>query len=168
MKHTKQAFTLIELLVVVLIIGILAAVALPQYQIAIAKSRVGTMLSLASSVAAAQEAYYLANGEYTQNFADLDIDLPKECTANTDYTYQFACGKHFMFSLNTNHTGFYYCPENNTSWATCASTREIILNNYFQHSGEGADGKKYCNTNNSKIGKAICSNLSGFQCVGCN
>ncbi len=69
----KQAFTLIELLVVVLIIGILAAVALPQYQVAVGKARVMRVLPLMRSILNAQDAYYLANGTYTDDAADLDV-----------------------------------------------------------------------------------------------
>ena len=76
MKKNKKAFTLIELLVVVLIIGILAAVALPQYQKAVMKSRYATIKSLVHSIVNAQEVYYLANGHYSDSFADLDLDTP--------------------------------------------------------------------------------------------
>ena len=72
----KQAFTLIELLVVVLIIGILAAVALPQYQIAVWKSRNTQLKTVLSAVAQAQQAYYMANGSWATRFDELDIDLP--------------------------------------------------------------------------------------------
>ena len=72
----KQAFTLIELLVVVLIIGILAAVAVPQYQKAVEKSRVTTLLSAMKTIADAQDAYYLANGEYSQDIDTLSVDMP--------------------------------------------------------------------------------------------
>ena len=82
----KQAFTLIELLVVVLIIGILAAVALPQYQVAVAKSRLMQAVTLAKSVKDAEEAYYLANGEYTTDLDTLNVGVAGSITASaTDY-----------------------------------------------------------------------------------
>ncbi len=71
----KQAFTLIELLVVVLIIGILAAVAVPKYQMAVAKSRYATMKPIVKSLADAAQTYYLANGTYFNYFDELDIDI---------------------------------------------------------------------------------------------
>jgi len=70
----KQAFTLIELLVVVLIIGILAAVALPQYKKAVYKTRYATLKNMTQAIADAQTVYYLANGTYATDFNELSID----------------------------------------------------------------------------------------------
>ena len=72
----KKAFTLIELLVVVLIIGILAAIALPQYEKAVEKSKAVQALVLLRSAYQAAAAYYMANGEYPNSFADMGFEVP--------------------------------------------------------------------------------------------
>ena len=80
----NNAFTLIELLVVVLIIGILAAVALPQYQKAVERARAMEGLSLLKSVGQAFSAHYLATGEWARSFDELAIDIP--WTGNVKFT----------------------------------------------------------------------------------
>ena len=71
----NAGFTLIELLVVVLIIGILSAIALPQYTKAVEKSRAAQALAVLKSFGQAYQAYYMANGEYPTSFDQLDLDM---------------------------------------------------------------------------------------------
>ncbi len=78
----KKAFTLIELLVVVLIIGILAAIALPQYQTAVDKARYSSMMAAVRALKDAEEMYYLANGNYATNITDLADVFPAACDIN--------------------------------------------------------------------------------------
>ena len=79
----NNAFTLIELLVVVLIIGILAAVAVPQYQKAVERSQGTQALTLLKAVQQVYDAYYIANGTYPSSWEQLDINIPWE--GNTKY-----------------------------------------------------------------------------------
>lgn len=80
----RTGFTLIELLVVVLIIGILAAIALPQYRVAVRKSRLAEMMTMTKAIKNAQEVYYMANGTYTRNFYDLDVTPPAGATVTAN------------------------------------------------------------------------------------
>ncbi len=83
-KGKSGGFTLIELLVVVLIIGILAAVALPQYNLVVAKTRISAMIPLLRSIQQAQERYYLANGEFATDIHDLDVSCAAYGTGNKE------------------------------------------------------------------------------------
>ena len=80
-----MGFTLIELLVVVLIIGILAAVALPQYQKAVEKSKATQAITMLKSVGAAMQAHYLASGTWATSFDELALDIP--WTGNVSFFY---------------------------------------------------------------------------------
>ena len=98
-RNTRRGFTLIELLVVVLIIGILAAVAVPQYQKVVERSKATEAMSMLSSIAKAYQVYYLANGDYATTFEELDVDIPftgntkfynlaKDTKSNKDWSFQ--------------------------------------------------------------------------------
>ena len=75
-QAVRSGFTLIELLVVVLIIGILAAIALPQYEKAVEKSRAAEALLFFNTLEKAERLYYLSNRRYTRNLDKLDIQIP--------------------------------------------------------------------------------------------
>ncbi|MBR2081992.1 MAG: type II secretion system protein [Elusimicrobiaceae bacterium] len=120
MVQHKQAFTLIELLVVVLIIGILAAVAVPQYQKAVWKSRSTELVVTARAIANAQEIYWLANGNYPMSFDELDLTLEapsagSNCSVsgtikhNERYEFALSWGNDWTNSLALFNDGDYKC-----------------------------------------------------------
>ncbi len=72
----REGFTLIELLVVVLIIGILAAIAVPQYFRVVEKGRFAESTALFSAIKGAEERYLLKQNTYAGATSDLDVAPP--------------------------------------------------------------------------------------------
>ena len=73
MKKIRGGFTLIELLVVVIIIGILAAAAIPQYFKVVERARAAEAQTIFSNVKASQMRAMAKNGKYTRNWDELDL-----------------------------------------------------------------------------------------------
>ena len=73
----RSAFTITELIVVVVIIGVLAAVALPSYRIQVHKMKNQEAVRILMAVWEAQIDYKRETGSYTYDTSnDLDIDIP--------------------------------------------------------------------------------------------
>ncbi len=134
-------FTLIELLVVVLIIGILAAVAVPQYTKAVEKSRAVQAITLVKSIRDAAEVYYMANGAYPQSIDDLDVSRPASVQDfEWDGSYEWRYGR---FSLRHIKDPVYYIIASGTK-RTSPSLNMALLADKIYCAASSQDGIKVC------------------------
>lgn len=158
-QKVRSGFTLIELLVVVLIIGILAAVAVPQYQFAVLKSRFVQAKIMVSALARAQEVYYLANGEYAPHISQLDIDIPASEQE-----------EHLNDTINTRYFSWGSCwvgaGDEHGERVACGLNEGVTLYKYLEHANFSLKGKFQCrglNADLNSLQNKLCKQESGLS-----
>ena len=147
-KNNIGGFTLIELLVVVLIIGILSAVALPQYTMAVEKARVAEAMPIIKNIANAREVYRLANGSLPHYFSELDIEITGE--EDDDDMCRKTKNWRYCIDVNTTDAG-----RNNVS-----DENYYVISYYLPSDTDTAAGHFTCRAY-GELGDKICRSLGG-------
>ena len=164
----KKGFTLIELLVVVLIIGILAAVALPQYKLAVEKKKAAEALINMRTIVSAVDRNILINEKYDDsdvyaNPENWDIEL-----SGGNWYYGGCCGPMFvtdnfiyLTSDDTTGVGAFRCS------GKCRQSNDAMNDDHTYDlfgcypSIDNQGDCLLCYSNNAK-GKRICKALEGL------
>ena len=157
----KKGFTLLELLVVVLIIGILASIALPQYRKAVLKADLSRGIALVESLYKAQQVYYLTHGDYAADLDDLDVSIPKDdsCTKTTSSTVSYYDCDYGRIYNTKNAVQFQNKPSKTEyKKKKIAYTHYLIdvddINGYFRA------GQRYCFAGpNNKTAQDVCNSM---------
>ena len=151
----KKAFTLIELLVVVLIIGILAAIALPKYEVAVEKSRMAEALINARSMVQARALEYLQSpGSYAKAEDIMELSGGHWSADGNNY-----CTDHFRYNDDKDVINIWRGKPN----AACNGQDDplYLMQVLFSHGTSVATLKRCLYMNSSPLGKKTCYAMAG-------
>lgn len=84
-RARRAGFTLMELLIVVIIVGILASVALPQFGRMTRRARAAEATNIVGAILTAEWVYYQENAVFTDLLANLLVDVPPDANTTFDY-----------------------------------------------------------------------------------
>ena len=152
---SEKGFTLIELLVVVLIIGVLAAIALPQYLRSVEKSRISEALITNRKIYDSLQRYILAqgypSGEYIPARDALDIELSGGTWSEDGFEFTT---KNFLYWAAATPNGV-------TSDAIRVKDGAFVY--IFRLQKHNVFGQNdICITNETELGRSICRNIAGY------
>ncbi len=156
----KLGFTLIEMLVVVLIIGILAGIALPQYEMAVAKTRVASILPIMRRWKDALAEYKLQHGDYLTE----DGNYPDADTLGVNWPSDWECYDDGGISCGND---YWFCEANvlfDEGEVQCGDPFVSIM--FFQPDANACNGVPNCQnritcSSNQAKGKKVCKSLGG-------